>query len=211
MMALSNSVPETEDGHMQPLLLRSPAALPWALLLSLLILLADQLSKWWIVEFVMKPLALPARTDASAAPFVGWLLHGGEQVPFVSIKVLPVFNLVMAWNKGISFSMLDHAKMIGPVFFTGFALLVVVFFAVWLVRSHSTMVRLALAMVIGGALGNVLDRVRFGAVVDFLDFHIARWHWPAFNVADSAICLGIAMLLLHGLFCDLKHEPTKEK
>lgn len=73
------------------------------------------------------------------------------------------------------------------------------------------MVAMALSLIIGGALGNVLDRLRFGAVADFLDFHLGNLHWPAFNVADSAICIGIALLLTHSLFFDPKRSEGVSK
>jgi len=69
----------------------------------------------------------------------------------------------------------------------------------WLSRVESWLLAVAIGLVIGGAVGNVIDRLRFGAVVDFLDFHVGSWHWPAFNVADSAICVGVAVMLLDGL------------
>jgi signal peptidase II len=69
----------------------------------------------------------------------------------------------------------------------------------WLSRVESPFLAVAIGLVIGGAIGNVIDRIRFGAVVDFLDFYIGSWHWPAFNIADSAICVGVAAMLLDGL------------
>ena len=69
----------------------------------------------------------------------------------------------------------------------------------WLSRVESPLLAGAISLIIGGAVGNVIDRIRFGAVVDFLDFHIGSWHWPAFNIADSAICVGVAVMLLDGL------------
>jgi signal peptidase II len=70
----------------------------------------------------------------------------------------------------------------------------------WLARAPSRLVAAALGLVIGGALGNVVDRIRFGAVFDFVDLHVAGWHWPAFNVADAAIVAGAGLLLLDALF-----------
>ncbi|MDX1541799.1 MAG: signal peptidase II [Geminicoccaceae bacterium] len=114
--------------------------------------------------------------------------------------VLPFFNLVLVWNRGVSFGMFDSDGNLVRWLLTGFALLVVVGLAVWLRRADSRAVATALGLVIGGALGNVIDRIRFGAVVDFLDIHVASWHWPAFNVADGAICIGAALLVLDSLF-----------
>lgn len=112
------------------------------------------------------------------------------------LAVTGFFNLVLAMNSGAAFSFLADAGGWQRWFFIVLALAV----SVWLVgmiRRHAgeTLLPAACALVLGGALGNVIDRLRFGAVVDFLDFHVAGWHWPAFNVADSAITVGVALLL----------------
>ena len=112
-------------------------------------------------------------------------------------EVLPFFNLVLVWNRGVSFGMFGSASV--PWLLSGIALAVVVGLLVWLRRTDNGLVALGLALVIGGALGNVIDRIRFGAVIDFLDFHAFGWHWPAFNLADSAICVGAVVLVLDGL------------
>jgi signal peptidase II len=97
----------------------------------------------------------------------------------------------------------DHA----PYLLAGFAVLVAGMLGIWLSRVKAPLPALGLGLVIGGALGNVVDRLRFGAVVDFLYFHYAGWGWPAFNLADSAITVGVALLLLDGLFG--KVRPAK--
>lgn len=114
--------------------------------------------------------------------------------------VLPFFNLVLVWNRGVSFGMFGSGGAATRWLLTVLALVVVVALVIWLHRSESRVVASALGLVIGGAFGNVIDRVRFGAVVDFLDVHVAGWHWPAFNIADSAICIGAALLVLDSLF-----------
>jgi signal peptidase II len=116
-----------------------------------------------------------------------------------ALEVLPFFNLVLVWNRGVSFGMLDTAGAGAPWILSGIALAVVVGLLVWLRRAEEWPLAAGLALVIGGALGNVIDRVRFGAVVDFIDVHAVGWHWPAFNVADSAIVVGAAVLVLDGL------------
>jgi len=83
--------------------------------------------------------------------------------------------------------------------FTVLAAVIVTALIVWLRRAHNPLIRVALGMIIGGAIGNVIDRLMRGAVVDFLDFHVGTWHWYAFNLADAAICLGVIALLLDGL------------
>lgn len=112
--------------------------------------------------------------------------------------VTDFFNLVLVFNSGAAFSFLAGAGGWQKWFFVGLALVI----SLWLLsmlRQHATerLLPAALSLVLGGALGNVIDRLRFDAVVDFLDFHIAGWHWPAFNVADSAITLGVGLMLLH--------------
>lgn len=112
--------------------------------------------------------------------------------------VTPFFNLVLVLNPGASFSFLAEAGGWQKWFFVVLALVI----SVWLLgmlRRHAAerLLPAALAMILGGALGNVIDRLRFDAVVDFLDFHVAGYHWPAFNVADSAISVGVALMLWH--------------
>ena len=138
------------------------------------ILILDQLSKVWILQSVMQP-------------------------PRV-IEITPFFNIVLAWNRGVSFGMFNQASDYGPHLLTALALAIVAALSVWLYKAEARFTVLSLGLIIGGALGNVIDRVRFGAVVDFLDFHAMGYHWPAFNVADAAICIGAAMLVLESLF-----------
>ncbi|MEL0013011.1 MAG: signal peptidase II, partial [Alphaproteobacteria bacterium] len=110
------------------------------------------------------------------------------------MEVTGFFNLVPVWNKGVSFGMLGNSETSRWIL-VGLALVIVVILVVWLVRAGSAVVLLALVLVIGGALSNVIDRVVFGAVVDFIDIHAFGWHWPAFNLADMSIVAGTALLL----------------
>jgi signal peptidase II len=130
---------------------------------------------------------------------VKWLMLDGLDLAARSIVVTPFFNLVLVWNRGVSFGLLDSGAAMAPWILSAVALAVVVGLLVWLRRAESWWTMLGLGLVIGGAIGNVIDRVRFGAVVDFLDFHVAGYHWPAFNVADAAICVGAVVLLADGL------------
>ena len=107
------------------------------------------------------------------------------------------FNLVEAWNSGVSFSMFDDGGMFGSVLLSVFALGVIAFLLFWLKKEQNRLIQISLGMIIGGALGNVVDRIRFGAVYDFLDFHYQTWHWPAFNVADICIVVGVGLYLLN--------------
>jgi signal peptidase II len=123
-----------------------------------------------------------------------WVL-GSFQVG-ESLPVTGFFNLVLVFNSGAAFSFLAGAGGWQKWFFVGLALAVSIWLAIEIRRhAQESLLPAAFALVLGGALGNVIDRLRFGAVVDFLDFHVAGWHWPAFNVADSAITIGVALLL----------------
>jgi signal peptidase II len=113
-----------------------------------------------------------------------------------SIEVTPFFNLVFVFNRGAAFSFLSDASGWQRTFFITLALAASLWI-VWLLRKHATQVLfcLALSLILGGAIGNVIDRLVFGAVVDFLDFHLRGHHWPVFNAADSAISCGAALLV----------------
>ena len=108
-------------------------------------------------------------------------------------------NLVMFYNTGISFSMLRLEEPWGPWFLSGLSLCIVSLLCIWLFRSRSRLLTGGLGLIIGGALGNIIDRVVYGAVIDFLDFHIGHYHWPAFNIADTAIFCGAAVVILDNL------------
>lgn len=131
--------------------------------------------------------------------------------PFQPREVLSWFNLVLAHNRGAAFSFLSDAGGWQRWFFTVLAIGVTVALLLWLFRLDKGEWRtgLALGLVIGGAVGNVIDRLRLGYVVDFIDLHYAGWHWPAFNVADSAITCGIILLLLESLRESLAERQRK--
>lgn len=115
------------------------------------------------------------------------------------IEIAPFFNLVIAWNTGVSFSMFNNLGNAGVYILSGFALIVAIFLLYWLKNEKSRYMQIALGLVIGGAIGNVIDRIRLGAVYDFLDIHINTYHWPAFNLADSFICIGAMMIICDSL------------
>ncbi|MEA5098342.1 MAG: signal peptidase II [Burkholderiaceae bacterium] len=116
------------------------------------------------------------------------------------IRVTSFFNLVLAYNKGAAFSFLAAESGWQRYFFTAISIGAAVYI-VYLLRKHAgeRLFCWALALILGGALGNLIDRVLYGHVIDFLDFHVGGWHWPAFNVADSAICIGALMFILDEL------------
>ncbi|HYM29948.1 MAG TPA: signal peptidase II [Candidatus Cybelea sp.] len=117
------------------------------------------------------------------------------------IELLPEFRLVMVWNCGISFGMFNTCNT-SPWIFAAVALLLVAALGVWMFRVAERRIAPAIGLVIGGALGNVADRFRFGAVADFFDAHIGYLHWPAFNLADSAVVVGVLALVADALFAD---------
>jgi lipoprotein signal peptidase len=149
------------------------------LALGALILVLDQATKWWILEIVR-------------LPEVG------------RIEVLPFMNLTMVWNRGITFGLLAGDAWWHAWALVTIALAVVAALTVWLARATDRWTAAALGLVLGGAIGNVIDRIRFGAVVDFVDLHAFGWHWYVFNVADSAIVIGVGLLLAHAL---LRPQP----
>lgn len=138
--------------------------------LAVLILVLDQVSKWLMVHQVMTPPRL--------------------------IEVTPFFNLRLAWNTGAAFSMFANS----PELILGVSFVMVCFLGYWLVKADTRWSMAGLGLMIGGAIGNMADRFSYGAVVDFLDVHAAGYHWPTFNVADSAICIGAGLLMADALF-----------
>jgi signal peptidase II len=122
-------------------------------------------------------------------------------MPGEVVHVTGFFNLVHVFNKGAAFSFLANAGGWQRAFFIGVTMAAVALI-VYLLRRHERerLFCLGLALILGGALGNLWDRVMLGHVVDFLDFHAAGWHWPAFNVADSAITVGAGLLIVDTLF-----------
>ncbi len=141
---------------------------------ALLVLIADQASKWWI-------------------------LNGLHLEELRTVALLPVLNFTMVWNQGVTFGMFHQDGASGPWLLGGVALAVVAALGYWLTRAESAVVASALGAIAGGAVGNVIDRFRFGAVVDFIHAHAFGWSWYVFNVADAAIVCGVAALLLDGL------------
>lgn len=121
-----------------------------------------------------------------------------------SIEATSFFNIVYVLNKGVSFSMLSD---VGPFILTALSVLISLSVVYFMFKEKDSLSRTALALVLGGAIGNIIDRIRYGAVVDFLDFHAFGYHWPAFNVADSAICIGVMLLLYQMIF--IKKEKQK--
>ncbi len=138
-------------------------------LIALFLILLDQISKIWILNHL---------------------------VPYESVPVNSFFNLVLLHNRGISFSMLssDHPSM--PYILAFVALIICILIARQIKLENSRLNKWGYALILGGAIGNVIDRILYGSVVDFLDFYYDIYHWPAFNLADSFICVGAGLLIL---------------
>ncbi|MBT8428576.1 MAG: lipoprotein signal peptidase [Gammaproteobacteria bacterium] len=143
--------------------------------LSLLVVVLDQLSKYWMVTSFAE---------------------------YEVLRVWPVFNLTLVYNTGAAFSFLSDAGGWQRWFFITIGVLVSAAMVVWLSRLdvRERLTAYGLALVVGGAIGNVIDRIVLGKVVDFLQWHWQDWYWPSFNLADSAITLGVVLLLIDGLF-----------
>lgn len=114
------------------------------------------------------------------------------------IEVTGFFNIVEVWNRGVSFGLFASDSPWTPYLLSALAIAISIVLIFWLRKAETTFLALALGFVIGGAIGNVFDRFIWGRVYDFLDFHAAGYHWPAFNVADAAISVGVALILLDG-------------
>ncbi|MDC0989845.1 signal peptidase II [Rhodospirillales bacterium] len=153
-------------------------AVPFILILIFL----DQVTKWWIINYIMQPIKI--------------------------LPITPFFNIVLTWNSGISFGIFSNQGSFSVIILSTLATLIVFFLAVWLMKAVNKKLIIGLICIIGGAIGNIIDRVYHGAVIDFLDFHIKSYHWPAFNVADSCIFIGATLIILDSLFPDKKEETS---
>lgn len=151
------------------------------LFIAILVLFLDQVTKLAILEGVQPP--------AGGIPITGFLA------------------IVLVWNRGMSFGMFNTGDPIVPWILGAVAIAVAIALVWWLARARHWLVIAGLGLVLGGAIGNVIDRVLYGAVVDFVLLHAGGWHFPAFNVADSAITLGVIALLWDSLFA--KPESPK--
>ena len=183
--------------------------LKW-LYLSLAILIADQLSKWYVMEYILRPVSrTPFRESLS---FSDWYFNNYPVIlPYTEVKILPFFNFVMVWNSGVSFGLLGNWGAYGYIFLIIVALIIVALFCVWLYDSKKPYYSCAYAIIIGGAMGNIFDRARFQAVIDFLDFHYGGVHFWAFNVADMAVVIGIGMVLIGGtIFNRMRRQRYKK-
>jgi signal peptidase II len=140
---------------------------------------------------------------------VSKLAVAGSMQLYESIELMPFFKLTYVHNTGAAFSFLSEAGGWQRWFFAGLALVISAVIAVWLTRlkQHETLLAVALALILGGAIGNLIDRLAYGYVIDFLDVYYGTWHWPAFNIADSAITLGVALMLAESFGLGRSQQP----
>ena len=154
------------------------------LLLSVVVVVADQFTKW---------------------------LAQASLIPYQPVPVIPMFNLTLAYNTGAAFSMLSDASGWQRWFFVSLAIVVVIvlFSWVWRMRADERLHAISITLILGGALGNLIDRLLHGYVVDFLDVYYGSYHWPIFNIADSAITVGVVVLIID-MFINQKNETVNE-
>ena len=155
------------------------------------------------------PKALPWFSASAAIvaldQLVKWIFLS-KFVPGERLEVTGFFNLVLVFNKGAAFSFLAGAPGWQTPVLAGVAIVASAVISVLILKNKNKFLFCCgLALILGGAIGNLIDRLRFGHVVDFLDFHAMGWHWPAFNVADSAITLGAVLLIVEGFL----HRETR--
>jgi signal peptidase II len=153
--------------------LKSTGGLRW-LWVAVVVLILDRITKYLAQKYLLAYYALP---------------------------VIPGFNLTLSFNKGAAFSFLNSASGWQTWFFGVIAFLVSIGILVWLTRlkAGERWVAIALSFIVGGALGNLWDRVSYGQVIDFIQLYVSHYYWPTFNIADSAICIGAAILFWNAL------------
>ncbi|BBC79400.1 lipoprotein signal peptidase [Acetobacter orientalis] len=153
------------------------------LLATMLVLSADQVSKYWI-------------------------LYGLDLPNKGSVALLPFLNFTMVWNHAVTFGMFGGMGGAGRIVFSAIALAVAGVLLVWMARTPSKLTATCVGAITGGAIGNVMDRLRYGAVVDFIHAHAFGWSWYVFNVADSAIVCAVCVLLVQNVLAGKEQQAT---
>jgi signal peptidase II len=168
------------------------------------IIFLDQYTKWMVLETML-------RTAGDNPSFQDWFIKRqplefffDQREVYETREINGFLNLVMVWNTGISFGMFsDNTSLEGnkglALVFIALSLVISLTLIVWLALARSRLLALSISLIVGGAIGNVIDRVRFGAVADFVDLHVSGYHWPAFNLADSCIAIGALFLVIDTL------------
>ncbi len=138
-----------------------------------------------------------------------WMIHVYQIAQRGKVEITSFFDLVMVWNRGVSYGLFAQDSDLGRYALAGFAVAVSLALVWWLARQIHTIAAVGLGLVIGGALGNALDRLNYGAVADFFSLHAFGYHWYVFNTADVAIVAGVMALLYEALFiAEEKPDPT---
>lgn len=164
------------------------------LLVAALILVADLVSKWWVLK-ILFGLPDPVTTTSWVPP----------------IRITGFLDFAMVWNYGISFGLLAGETPLARWGLSAVAVVVVIGLLIWLRRNERDLVAFGVGLIIGGAIGNVIDRLRFGAVADFLHFHAGQYSFWVFNLADSAISIGVMLLIADGLFGRRTHPAAAQQ
>jgi signal peptidase II len=128
-----------------------------------------------------------------------WIVLNHLMVPPQNLRVTSFLNIILAWNRGVSFGLLSSNNPYGVWILASIAFAFAFVLIAWIWRSDSKMLAIAFGMVLGGAVGNLIDRLRFGAVTDFLDFHVHGYHWYTFNIADIGIVVGVGLVIIEHL------------
>lgn len=155
------------------------------LFVAFIAVVIDQITKWWFMEVFLKP-------------------------PINFVSIMPCLNIVKTWNKGISFSMFASDSEMGRWALVSLSVAIVIWLLFWLRKEENKRIMVALGFIIGGAIGNLIDRIRIGAVADFINVYYDTYHWPAFNGADSFIFIGAAIILISSFICDKNIKGENE-
>ena len=151
----------------------------YGLSIASIVMIADQTLKWWVVAQFTSPVRI--------------------------IHITSYFNLVLTYNSGVSFGLLANDSFIGRLALIVITSAISCLLIWWLSVAKTRLSMISLGVILGGAFGNIFDRIAIGAVVDFIDLHAFHHHWPAFNLADAAICVGASLIILESFF--QKNEP----
>ncbi len=158
-------------------------------------------SVWSRAGFVIAALALGINEVSK-----WWLLKIYDIDSRGIVTITPFFDLTLIWNKGVSYGLFQQETVIGRYFLIGITLLIAGFLVVWLMRVRSFLIAAAIGLILGGALGNVIDRIQYGAVADFFSFHFRGFYWYVFNVADIWVVAGAGLLIYDSLFNKAPNE-----
>jgi signal peptidase II len=168
------------------------SSIRFGLIIAVITFVIDQVTKHYIVDHLFRS-------------------EGVTQTPYFTrelVEILPFFQLRLIWNAGISFSLFNSGEATTIAILVVFQLAIVGVLLWWLRQAETRMIGVGIGFIVGGALGNIVDRINYGAVVDFLDFHLVGYHFPTFNVADSCITIGVVFWLLDAFLTRHHHSPT---